>query len=78
MNALRKSHYFYVCSCKEKVFLLNSKLLVDKVNHMSPRWGFRVFVYPCAIDMLPLPDKSGFKATGALILQDLRKFSTRG
>ena len=39
MNPLRKSHYFYVCSCKKKVFLLDSKLLVHKVNHMSPCWG---------------------------------------
>ena len=54
MNPLRKSHYFYVCSCKKKVFLLDSKLLVHKVNHMSPRWGLDEGVYRSAINMSPL------------------------
>ena len=53
MNLLRKSHYFYVCSCKKKVFLLDSKLLVHKVNHMSPRWGLDEGVYRSAINMSP-------------------------
>ena len=37
MNPLRKFQYFYVSSCKKKVFLLDSKLLVHIVNQMSPR-----------------------------------------